>query len=268
MLQRRGGLRPHGWIGDDEMGRPAWFRKELAERKERYLLAVRSNTSLRDREAEPPAYRGQGRRPKAPFQGVRAWCDELPAGAWTRLTVRDGEKGPLEVEIIVRRVESKIERRVVSFEEVLVVVRFEEGGALKHDYYLYYYLSNAAQGTAPEELMRVAKACHRIEEGLKRGESEAGLGDYQVRNWVGWHHHQALSLIATWFLVGEARRGKKATPALTVPRVRAGLATIFRKACWSDTEARSARADTLAGAQRVGAAVPLQVTQSVATIED
>ena len=55
----------------------------------------------------------------------------------------------------------------------------------------------------------MAKAEHRVEECLKRGKSEAGLGDYQVRNWLGWHHHRALSLIATWFLVVEAGRGKK-----------------------------------------------------------
>ena len=56
----------------------------------------------------------------------------------------------------------------------------------------------------------MVKAEHRIEECLKRGKSEAGLGDYQVRNWEGWHNnHQALSLIAMWFLVLEARRGKK-----------------------------------------------------------
>ena len=56
----------------------------------------------------------------------------------------------------------------------------------------------------------MTKAEHRIEECLKRGKSEAGLGNYQVRNWEGWHNHQTLSLIATWFLLLEARRGKKA----------------------------------------------------------
>jgi hypothetical protein len=129
----------------------------------------------------------------------------LPSGAWTRLTVRDGEKGPLDVELVVRRVESKVERRVVGFEETLVVVRSEEGGKRKYD----YYLSNAERATSPEEFARVAKAEHRIEERLKRGKSEAGLGDDQVRNWLGWHHPMTLSLIATWFLVGEAGRGKK-----------------------------------------------------------
>ena len=90
----------------------------------------------------------------------------------------------------------------------------------------------------------MAKAEHRIEECLKRSKSEAGLADYQVRNWDGWHNHQALSLIAMWFLALEARRGKKRTPELTVPQAREGLAIIFRKASRCDTEARSARTRT------------------------
>ena len=67
---------------------------------------------------------------------------------------------------------------------------------------------DADTGVSLMELARVAKAEHRIEECLRRGKSEAGLGDYQVRNWVGWHHHLTLSLVAAWFLVGETRRGK------------------------------------------------------------
>jgi SRSO17 transposase len=80
-----------------------------------------------------------------------------------------------------------------------------DGGKLKYD----YHLSNAAATTPLAELARVAKAEHRIEECLKRGKSETGLGDYQVRNWEGWHNHQTLSLMAQWFLLLEARRGKK-----------------------------------------------------------
>ena len=55
----------------------------------------------------------------------------------------------------------------------------------------------------------VAKAEHRIEECFDRGKGEVGMGDYEVRNWVGWHHHQTLSLIASWFLNVETRRAEK-----------------------------------------------------------
>jgi hypothetical protein len=77
-------------------------------------------------------------------------------------------------------------------------------GTFKHD----YYLSNADPKELLEELARVTKAAHRVEECFGRSKSEAGLADYQVRNWRGWHHHQTLSLLAAWFLNRETRRGK------------------------------------------------------------
>jgi SRSO17 transposase len=213
MLAQRGARLPHGWIaGDDEMGRPAWFREKLNEIGERYLLAVPSNTAIRDLEAVlPPQVRGPGRggprgARKAPFQQVHAWCAALPAKAWTGLVIRDADKGPIEVEVVARRVETKIDNRVVGFEETLFVIRWRAAdGTVKHD----YHLSNAARETPLAELARVANAEHRIEHCLQRGKSEAGLADYQTRRWEGWHHHQTLSLIAAWFLVQETRRGKK-----------------------------------------------------------
>lgn len=206
MLQSKGPLLPHAWVaGDDEMGRPAWFRRELAGRGERYLLAVPCNTTIRDLEAEPPAYLGRGRRPKVPFQQVGKWCESLPASAWTKLEVRDTTKGPIEVEIVCRRVLAKIDRKVGP-EETLVVIRsLDDEKQVKTD----YHLSCASPQTPLAEFARVANAEHRIEECIKRGKSEAGMAQYQVRNWRGWHHHITLCLIAVWFLLRETRRGKK-----------------------------------------------------------
>jgi SRSO17 transposase len=258
MLRGRGGSLPHSWVaGDDEMGRPVWFRKELAADGRRYMLAVPSNTSIRDLESEPPPYSGHGRRPKVAFRGVRAWCEALPPAAWAKLTVRDGEKGPLEVDILARRVESRVDRRVVGFEETLVVIRYTDGGVLKHD----YHLSNAPRETPLPEFARVSKAAHRVEECLKRSKSEAGLDEYQVRNWRGWHHHVALSLIATWFLVIEGRRGKKdsagADAAAGANGVGADPAQCQRVRC---TGACGSGEDTPAGAERVGAVPSVQGT--------
>ena len=72
-----------------------------------------------------------------------------------------------------------------------------------------YHLSNAHPDTPLKELARVVKAEHRIEDCIKRAKSEAGLSDYEVRTWAGWYHHQTLSLVTTWFLIRETRRGKK-----------------------------------------------------------
>lgn len=202
MLDEQGPMLPHSWIaGDDEMGRSTWFRSELSSRKERYVLAVPSNTTIRDLRGNVP----EGSR-KRPFEQVRNWAQRLPAEAWAQIDVRDTEKGPLIVHAVMTRVVAKTEKRRIGPEETLVVIRVtDESGAVKFD----YYLSNAVDDTPLAEFVRVAKAEHRIEECIQRSKSEAGLGHYEVRTWVGWHHHQTLSLIATWFLVQEARREKK-----------------------------------------------------------
>ena len=207
MLDEEGSLLPHAWIaGDDEMGKSSWFRGELRQRHECYLLAVPCNTLIRLVDATPPAYSGHGRRPVVPFQRVDRWCAALPPEAWTKIEVRDGEKGPLEVEVVAVRVIAKTEQRRAGSEELLFVTRERSGpNAFKLD----YHLAHAPPDTTLAELARVQKAEHRVEDCLKRAKSEAGLADYEVRTWQGWHHHQALSLIATWFLTEEARRGKK-----------------------------------------------------------
>jgi SRSO17 transposase len=210
MLAEHGTTLPHAWIaGDDEMGRSAAFRRGLQALGEQYLLAVPSNTLVRDLEAQAPEYRGRGPRPQVPFVRVDRWREALPEDAWTTIDVRDGARGPLSVQAVKTQVRAKTDRRRNSPQETLVVLREKQGdGTVKHD----YYLSNALPETALAELARVAKAEHRIEECLERAKSDAGLAQYQVRNWIGWHHHQTLSLLAAWFLTQEDRRGKKIHP--------------------------------------------------------
>jgi SRSO17 transposase len=241
MLAESGPDLPHAWVtGDDEMGRPAHFRRELADLGERYLLAVPSNTLIRDQEVAPPEYSGKGRHPKNAFVRVDAWAARQPEESWTRIEVRDGEKGPLEVEAVKRRVRARIETGGEGPDEQLFITRIIQ---VDRTYKFDYYLANAEPATPLPELARVAKAEHRIEECLERGKGEAGLGDYQVRNWPGWHRHQTLSLLAAWFLTEETRRGKNRDP-------RADVAAV---------EAADRGPDRfLARRQRVGQAVPPQ----------
>ncbi len=247
MLDLWGEQVPHGWVtGDDELGRHTRFRQQLRERGERYVLGVPCTTTVRDLEAPLPAYQGRGRRPKALWHSVSAWRHALDPDGWTRLTVRDGEKGPVEIEMVTRRVQTRLERKRTGPHEWLVVTRrpLTDEGALAgksspdaHDqdarYGYRYYLTPT--GVAKEdleepslmELARVIKAGTCIEASFQRGKGEAGMDAYQVRTWEGWHHHMALTLIAVWFLISETHRGQQWTPALTLPQVRYGLSVLL-----------------------------------------
>jgi SRSO17 transposase len=263
MLEEHGPRLPHAWVaGDDELGRSSWFRQELRARKECYLLAVPSTTLIRDLTAAEPPYAGRGRRPQVPFQRVERWCATLPESAWKTMDVRDGEKGPLVVQAVRRLVQARTEGQPSEDVEFLVVFRErQEDGTWKHD----YLLSCAPLTTSLEEFARVFKAEHRIEECLKRAKSEAGLADYQVRTWEGWHHHQALSLLATWFLTQETRRGKNPDARVDRPAI-AGDDRWFVK-----SPARSPSARPLApyhepsfAAERGSKALSLETPQSLA----
>ncbi len=95
MLADHSAALPHRWIaGDDEMGRPAWFRRRLAALHERYLLAVPSHTSIRDLETSLPEYGGKDAGPRVPGTacrpGAKPWT--LPPGSVLMSAM--GPKGP------------------------------------------------------------------------------------------------------------------------------------------------------------------------------
>jgi hypothetical protein len=153
---------------------------------------------------------------------------------------------PVGIEMVTRRVQTRLERKRTGPEEWLVVTRRPltdedtlEGQAspdardqdARYGYRYYLTPTCVANGALAEpslgELARVIKAGTCIEASFQRGKGEAGMDESQVRTWEGWHHHMVLTLIAVWFLIGETHRGQQLTPALTLPQVRYGLSILL-----------------------------------------
>jgi SRSO17 transposase len=213
LLDRARATLPGQWVsGDDAFGRCTQLRAALRQRRLRYVLDVPSNTLVREvSERRPPARPGgQPRRPL--FERVDQWVARQAAGRWRTVKLRDGEKGPLQVKVLLATVQTKDEGGGVGGRERLVVVR---SGAKQPQ--TWYALSNARHSKRAE-LAGVHGSRHRVEELLEQGKGEVGLAHYEVRSWVGWHHHMTLSLLALWFLQLERLRlGKKNTGADGAP---------------------------------------------------
>ena len=195
-LQRIGPQVPHAWVvGDDEFGRPSQFRDQLADRGERYLLEVPHNTSVR----RPSHWPGRAQK----WKSVRHRRDRHPAKKWKTLTRRDGEKGPVEVRAFCTRVETRREKAPARLETLLVMQALRGSQT-------WYFLAPADAPLDLVELVRAAAHRHNIEQAFEFAKGECGLADYEVRSYVGWHHHMTLSMLALWFLTWERRRlGKK-----------------------------------------------------------
>ena len=203
LLDRSGPDVPHGWVaGDDEFGRATEFRAQLRLREERYVLDVPANTLVREVARRP------GRK-RPPFERAEVWAARQPASRWKTVTIRGGEKGPLKVRALKRRVQTKDDDGHVGPSETLTVIR-----GLGAEPPTWYTVSNAPRRERLATLVKVHSERHRVEEVLQEGKGEVGLGHYEVRSWVGWHHHMTLALVALWFLGLERRRlgGKNAGP--------------------------------------------------------
>jgi SRSO17 transposase len=213
LLRSAGRDLPHGWVtGDDEFGRASALRAALRYDGERYALEVPCNTSVRDLGRRRPPRPGGRPRPLA-FERADAWTARQPAGRWRTFVLPGGEKGPREVRAVQQWVQTKDEGGGAGPRERLVVVR-----SVGKQSRTWYVLSDAPKGVPLAAVVGAHGERHGMEELLEEGGQEVGLNHYEVRSWVGWHHHMTLTLLALWFLqVERGRLGEKTAAGDGVP---------------------------------------------------
>jgi SRSO17 transposase len=202
-LQKRNAKRlPHAWVvGDEDYGVPNELRDGLHARRERYALEVKPNTRFWLADAS-----GNTRGKPINVKDFRA---SLPKKAWRSFHVRDGEKEPriheaTRVWVVTPR-DGKMGTRVES----LVLVRSPEKD--------WQYLSNAPSETPLGEVVRATACRHAVEELLELAKGDVGLDEYEVRSYVGWHHHLTFSLLALWFLLKQKTELEKKLPRSPFP---------------------------------------------------
>jgi SRSO17 transposase len=200
LLDRQDATVPHQAVAaDDEFGRVAAFRAGLRQRQEAYVLDVPCNTQVRDLQGRrPPRRAGQKtRRREVPFRRADAWATAQPASRWQEFTVSDGQKGPIRVQAVWTAVRTRQDQRLGP-QEWLIVIRHLESDGNEPD--VSYHLAWAPQERPLAQWVQAHARRHQIEQMLAHGKGEAGLAHYEVRSYVGWHHHMTLSLLALWFL--------------------------------------------------------------------
>jgi SRSO17 transposase len=131
-----------------------------------------------------------------------ALAEELPPASWHRISCGAGTKGQRLYDWAF------VEFAFQSDEETIkgLLVRRSIAAPAERA----YYLCLAPRGTPTAELARVAGCRWSIEVGFEQAKQEAGLDDYEVRSWAGWHRHVTLALVAHAFL--EVTRAAEAAP--------------------------------------------------------
>jgi SRSO17 transposase len=247
LLDRTAAALPFGWVaGDDEFGRCSAFRAALRRRRLRYVLDVPCNTAVRDL-GEAPA---PGRR-RPPWRRVDEWAKALPRRRWRKVRRGDGAKGPKVVWAAEAWVQAKDEDGCAGPRERLVVLR-----TVDREPRSWFTLSDAPTEVPLAKVAEAHGRRHGAEELFAAGKGEVGLGHYEVRGWVGWHHHMTLSLLALWFLQLEKGRLGGENPGADGAAGAGGIhpaAAAAAAECGTDRRA----SEPITAAERGGAHLPL-----------
>lgn len=223
---------PFQWVAADELyGDSPAFRDGIAAFNKWYFAEVRCTTRiwLERPEVGVPTWKGRGRRPtrmrlrnpqQTPTQ-VNELIQQLPAAAWVRARIKEGTKGPLVCDFVCLRV---IEvRDALPGQELWLIIRRK----LEDPTEIKYYFSNAPANIDPAELVRMSGLRWPVEIILRAGKVEVGFDHYELRSWIGWHHHMLFVFLAHHFLVRMRIFFKERAPALTVYQVRLLLLSIL-----------------------------------------
>ncbi len=173
---------PCAWVLADALyGADSALRCMLEDRRQAYVLAVRSNHTLRFLEED-------GLIQTDPA----ALAEELEADAWSSLSAGEGAKGPRLYEW------ARLPLGFTKNDDFERWVLFRK--SLRDPKALAYYFVHAPKGTSLAEIAGAAGLRWTIEECFLRAKDDLGLDHCEARSWHGWHRHMSLVMAAAAFL--------------------------------------------------------------------
>lgn len=189
-------------VADADYGDNPNFLAGLEVRRERYVVAVRSDFQMRPQ-----------RRGAPPSQRVDQVLAALPRRQWRTVRWRHGTKGWLRKKFVAVR-----GWRITAEGEAHIGWLLGERAARGQPEEHKYYWSNLPASATLEELVHAAHRRHAIEQFHEEAKEELGWDQYQGRLWPGFHRHAVTVMLALSFLLCLELRQRHRHPKRGRPR--------------------------------------------------
>jgi len=198
------GLPPGAVMMDPAYGNDARLRTGVTALGLTYVSGIQS-TCLVWPPGTSPRRRGKplnntGRRDEPDLISVKRLALGLPQQAWRTIRWREGSADWLSsrfARVRVRAAHGYLLPELLAEEWLLIEWPQGETNPTK------YWLSTLPADIDFRELVDLAKLRWRIERDYQELKQEVGLGHFEGRGWLGFHHHATLCIAAYGFLISE-----------------------------------------------------------------
>ena len=243
---KRGNL-AFSWVAADALyGDSPAFRDGVVALGKSYFTAIKENSLIwcTPPKVHLPQWSGHGRYPtrlhlsnnrKRPIP-VKQLVKKIQKQDWVRTVIKEGSKGPIVCDFAFLRV-TELRGGLPAGELWLIIRRnLDDPTEIK------YFFSNAPIDTPLNEFIRISGMRWPIETIFEEAKGEVGMDHYEMRSWIGWHHHGSAVLNHHMLLVSLAQRPapfqghflvrlrirfQEQAPALTLYQVRILLCSVL-----------------------------------------
>lgn len=223
---------PFSWLAADALyGDSPAFRDGLAATGKHYFTAIKDNTLIwcAPPKVHVPQWSGHGRHPtrlrlsdtrQHPIP-VKQLVKKIQKQDWVRAIIKEGSQGPIVCDFAFLRMTES--RGGLPAAELWLIIRRN----LDDPTEVKYFFSNAPISTPLSEFVTISGMRWPIETIFEEAKGEVGMDHYEMRSWVGWHHHMLLVCLAHHFLVRLRIHFQEQATALTIYQVRILLCSVL-----------------------------------------
>ena len=222
----------YDWVGGDTIyGNSGELRQSLRGLGKAYVLDVGEELQVcltKPHPFIPASSSGCGReRTRYVIReskiSLKKLVGEIESDEWKRLKYREGTKGQLVREAVLKKVWIW-KKGTAEVEETLLLIsrKFDETE-------VKYSLCHE-----PQEELSLERGLFRqmqrywIERGFQEIKEQLGLHQYQVRGWIAWHHHVALTMMALHFILETQIENGENLPLMSCGDVKLMLGNILK----------------------------------------
>jgi len=225
--QKKAGIRIDYVAADALYGHDSDFRKGLDELGILFVVDIHKDTNIYEQEFQmeiPP--KKEGSRGKTPTKlqpnqkaiRVDAYITNLTDNDWEQVELRKGCKGALKSWVHAKEV--YVDEGGICKKRTLVIRKTKEYNTIK----VHYILSNGGLDKYTKALLAEYQSSRfYIEQSFREAKQNIGMCDYQVRGWLAWHHHIALSIMTLAFFTMEKKEHEQGLPLLSYADIREAI---------------------------------------------